>query len=141
MGMRMGAPLGMIVGLALAACHPAGSIGPDTVGSEQGRTDLVVVRPDQFGQTITLTASQTLSVPRPVDVDEWHVSFAAEVLELLMTPDQARRPGPAGWRFRPAAAGETALVFTTVPPVCPPDTPCPPQPPPRQFSLTVRVSR
>lgn len=132
----------LVLCLALSGCHAIGPLSPDasapiTAGQPGAE---VVVGANQFGQTVSVSMSQTLSVPRPAAADEWNVSFATEVLALLTPSDQVRKPGPEGWRFRSVAEGETALVFTTIAPPCAGDVPCPPAPP-QQFAVTVRVTR
>jgi hypothetical protein len=100
----------------------------------------VQVSTEQFGQTIVVAVGRVIAIPRPADIEEWNVDYASEVLSSLGPPDHKKKPGPKGWRFLAAAAGETDVTFTAVPPKCLEQVPCSP-PPALRFTITIRVSR
>jgi hypothetical protein len=96
----------------------------------------MVITVRDFGRVVTVPLGQTFVVRRPLDVEAWQVDFAADVLELLNSPETRQAPGPEGWRFRAIGAGETDLALTERParggggPAAP-----------RRFVVTIRVTR
>lgn len=128
---RVGALVGA-VSLAFCGATPNPN-SPNTTTPTQREPD-VVVDVSRSDQIAVLHRDQILGVPRPLDVEEWNVDYAANVLSLVSPPD-VRRPGPDGWRFRGTAVGETDLALTEVPP----RNVTGPPPAPRHFLVTVRV--
>jgi hypothetical protein len=117
-----------LVCLGLFACD---SVAVDPTHAQRGSD--IVVQPSQ--QSATMSIGQTISIPRPFDAEEWRVDYSADVLELLNAAE-ARRPGPAGWRFRGIAKGETDVAVTEVVTVSAGGAP----PAPRHFVIAVRVT-
>ena len=103
--------------------------------SDQGGTEMVITA-EQFGRVVTISIGQTFVIRRPLDVEEWQVDFATDILEVLNSADRRQSPGPEGWRFRAIGIGETDLALTERPPR---NGGAPP--PPRRFVVTIRVTR
>jgi hypothetical protein len=95
------------------ACTPRPMMaqpGPGQPGSES------VITAQELGRVVTISLGQTFVIRRPLDVEEWEVDFATDILTLLNPPEdppEARRsPGPEGWRFRAVGVGETDVALT-----------------------------
>ena len=92
--------------------------------------DVVVTR-DMFGATVPLAIGDTVSIPRPAEIEEWQVAFDSPPLDLISPRTNTSTPGPNGWRFEAVAAGETQIRLT---PVLAGDAP------PLPYTVAVRVA-
>jgi len=104
-------------------------------GPNQNDGDRVITA-EQFGRVVAISLDQRFVIPRPLDVDDWQVDFAAEILELLNPPERRRSPGPNGWRFHAIRIGETDVALTERPPRGSGGPPAP-----RRFVVTIRVTQ
>lgn len=99
--------------VALAGCL-ACTTGAGSVHQPSTVADDIVVGNRHWVEGLALRVGQTFRVPRPIELDEWTLAYATDVLRILTPADRRRRPGPAGWRFEAIARGETDATFTGV---------------------------
>jgi hypothetical protein len=73
-----------------------------------------VVRPSDFGGSVTVRQGDVLVVQPPMKAAEWQVTYDASFLEFQGSSDGIAHPDANGWRFHAVRAGETALSVTPV---------------------------
>lgn len=95
-----------------------------------------IITAEQAGRVVTIPMGRSFAIRRPLNVKEWQVDFAADILELLNPPESRRSPGPDGWHFRTIGAGETDIAMTERP-----ERTGGAPPAPRRFVVTIRVTR
>jgi hypothetical protein len=73
-----------------------------------------VVKPSDFGGSVSVRVGDILVVRPPMTAAEWQVAFDASFLEFQGTPENLARPDTGGWTFHVVRAGETSLTVTPV---------------------------
>jgi hypothetical protein len=91
---------------AIADCAPASVATSPTA-------DRVVEAAD-FGHTVQARVGDALLVRRPMNADEWQVTFDDIHIQYRGAPDALRTPAADGWRFTAIRAGDTALTVAPV---------------------------
>lgn len=79
-----------------------------------------------------------IKVPPGFENTTWQVDYAANIVQPLMTIEEAENPASGIWIFRAVTIGQTDIRFTTNAPKCQGEQPCPPAPP-RTFVITIDV--
>jgi hypothetical protein len=112
--LRCSPPAAALVLLAAAACTCAGA-GVSGDRTSRRRADDVVVTEEHWSRGLTVPVGQTFRIPRPLDVEQWAVSYARNVVRMLTPADRAARPGPEGWRFEAMRQGSTDITMSGAP--------------------------
>lgn len=117
--------LGLLIFLAACANATPLTATPQIPTLSPGSTPLalIILRPGQAGQTLTVQKGQILFMANPNPAIEWQIDYASEILEKIPAPEDQKQAEP-GWYFRAVGAGATDLSFSgavkcTQPP-CPP---------------------
>lgn len=130
-------PAGTTPTQTLAPPSPTATITEATTAPESTPLARVIVSPAQAGRTIIVGVNQQIVVlPMSTELT-WQVDYDSSILTVLTPADKMSQPGPDGWLFQTAAAGQTDLVMTSVPAPCPPNVPCAPMP--ARVGVTIQV--
>jgi hypothetical protein len=73
-----------------------------------------VVKPADFGGTVTVRQGDVLVVRPPMAAAEWQVAYDAAFLEFQGAAESLAHPDSNGWTFHIIRAGETSLTVTPV---------------------------